>query len=133
MDTLKPDKYVLKKFGVSLTIVFLVITFFISRKSPQNIWPTFLLSCVFYLAALIKPTLLKPVYAVLMRVGLATTWIISRLVLLIIFYFLFTPMGLIIRLFGIDLLDRKIDKHKESYWKAKEKNIPGTPGYERQF
>lgn len=130
---IKPDKYVLKKFGVSLTIVFLVITFFISRKSPQNIWPTFLLSFVFYLAALIKPTLLKPIHAVLMRVGLVMTWIVSRLVLFIIFYFLLTPIGLIIRLFGTDLLDRKIDKHKESYWRIKEKNTIGTAGYEKQF
>lgn len=133
MDTLKPDKYVLRKFGVSLAIVFLLITLFVSRKSPQNIWPTFLLSFVFYLSALIKPALLKPIHVVLAQVGLVTTWIISRVALFIIFYFLFTPMGLIIRLFGIDLLDRKIDRHKESYWKVKEKNIPGPLGYEKQF
>lgn len=133
MDTIKSDKYVLKKFGVSLSVVFLLITLFISRKSPENIWPTFSLSIAFYVSALIKPSLLKPIYFILTRVSFVVTWIISRLILFIIFYFLFTPMGLIIRLLRIDLLDRKIDKHEESYWKDKEKNSSGSLGYEKQF
>jgi hypothetical protein len=133
MDIIKPDKDVLKKFGVSLGIAFLLITLFISWKPPCNIWPTFLLSFMFYLLALIKPSLLKPIYIILMRVGFVITWIFSRFVLLMIFYFLFTPMGLIIRLLRIDLLDSKIDKCKESYWKDKEKNTLGPPGYEKQF
>jgi hypothetical protein len=130
---IKADKYVLKKFGVSLTIVLLLITLFISKKSPRNIWPTFSLAIVFYFLALLRPSLLKPIHSVLMRAGLVMSWIISRLALLVIFYFLFTPMGLIIRLFGNDPLDRKFDKHKESYWKEKEKSAPGPSGYEKQF
>jgi len=133
MDKIKSDKYVLKKFGVSLGIAFLLITLLISRKSPENIWPTFLLSFIFYVSALIKPSLLRPVYAVFMKVGFIITWIVSRVVLFVIFYFLFTPMGLIIKLLRIDLLDNKIDKHKESYWKKKEKDTLGLSGYEKQF
>jgi hypothetical protein len=85
MDTIKPDKYDLKKFGASLGTVFLVVTFFISRKSPQNIWPTLLLSLAFYVSALIKPSLLKPFHAFFMKVGSVMTWIITRFFLLIIF------------------------------------------------
>lgn len=133
MDTIKADKYVLKKFGVSLGIIFLLISLFISRKSPQGIWLTFLLSFLFCISALIKPSVLKPIYIVLMRVGSVMGWIISRLILMIIFYFLFTPMGLIIRLLRIDLLDRKIGRRKESYWREKEKNVSGQSGYEKQF
>jgi formate-dependent nitrite reductase membrane component NrfD len=133
MDTIKPDKYDLKKFGASLGTVFLVVTFFISRKSPQNIWPTLLLSLAFYVSALIKPSLLKPFHAFFMKVGSVMTWIITRFFLLIIFYFLFTPMGLIIKLLRIDFLDRKIDRRKESYWKEKEKDTLGKLGYEKQF
>ncbi len=133
MDVLKADKYVLKKFGVILGTVFLLVTLFISRKPSQNIWPAFLLSSTFYVSALIKPALLKPIYLILTKVSFVVNWIIIRLVLFIIFYVLFTPTGLIIKLFGVDLLDRKIDKHKESYWKVKEKNTLGPLGYEKQF
>jgi uncharacterized protein involved in cysteine biosynthesis len=133
MDKIKSDKYVLKKFGVSSGIAFLLITLLISRRSPGNIWPTFLLSFIFYVSALIKPSLLRPVYAVFMKAGFIITWIVSRVVLFVVFYFLFTPMGLIIKLLRIDLLDNKIDKHKESYWKKKEKDTLGLSGYEKQF
>jgi len=37
------------------------------------------------------------------------------------------------RLFKVDLLDRKIDKNKESYWKEKEKEDFKPLNYERQF
>ena len=48
-------------------------------------------------------------------------WINTRLILFIIFYLVFTPIGLVMRLFGVDLLDKKIDKNKNSYWRRKEK------------
>jgi hypothetical protein len=133
MDKVKSDKYILKKFGVSLSVAFLLITLLISRKSPQNIWPTLLLSFTFYVSALIKPSLLKAVYIILTKFSFVMTWITSRLALFIIFFVLFTPAGLIIRLLRIDLLERKIDKRKESYWKVKEKNTLGSLGYEKQF
>jgi len=37
------------------------------------------------------------------------------------------------RLFGADLLDKKIDKHKESYWKEKKKKGFSPLDYEKQF
>jgi hypothetical protein len=42
-------------------------------------------------------------------------------------------MGLSMKLFGVDLLDRKIDKDKESYWKKKEEKEFNPIDYERQF
>lgn len=133
MDMAKSDKYILKKFGISLSIVFLLITLLIFKKSGRFIWPTFLLSFLFFVTALIKPFLLKPVQAILARIGLVMNWIFSRLILFIVFYLLFTPMGLIIKLFRGDLLDRKIEKCKDSYWRKKEKNTLGPLGYEKQF
>lgn len=77
--------------------------------------------------------ILKPLYIAWMRLASGLSWINTRLALLIIFYLLFTPIGLIIRLFGIDLLDIRIEKNKESYWKKKEKHEFNALGYERQF
>ena len=33
-----------------------------------------------------------------------------------IYLFLLIPLGLILKLFGIDFLDRKVDKTTKSYW-----------------
>lgn len=133
MDKIKADKYILKKFGASLGTGLFLITFLISRKSPQNIWPTLTLSLTVYILALIKPLVLKPLQTFFTKVGLVVTWIITRVLLFIIFYCVFTPMGLIIRLFGVDFLDRKIDKDKKTYWKKKENDVLGKLGFEKQF
>ena len=39
----------------------------------------------------------------------------SKLIILILFFFVFTPMGLIFKLFGKNFLLKKIDKNKKSY------------------
>ena len=41
---------------------------------------------------------------------------ILELVFLIVFVFLITPLGLILRLIGVDYLNRKIEKQNKSYW-----------------
>ena len=43
--------------------------------------------------------------------------ILLKLIWLIVFLFVITPIGLLLRLFGIDLLDKKIDSNNASYWK----------------
>jgi len=55
---------------------------------------------------------------------------ITKLLLAIIFYLVFTPAGLIIRLLGKDPLRRSIDKDRDSYW---EKKPPSVGGHEKQF
>jgi len=47
------------------------------------------------------------------------------------FYLIFTPLGLFMRLFNIDLLE--IRKEKDTYWKKKEKMDFNPVNYERRF
>ena len=58
---------------------------------------------------------------------------LRRFLLSSMFYLVFAPMSLVIKLFRIDLLERKIDKDKETYWKNKEKRPEALLVYERQF
>ena len=46
---------------------------------------------------------------------------ITAILMMIMFYLVFTPIGIFLRLTGKDLLDRKIDKTIQSYWKLREK------------
>ena len=75
--------------------------------------------------------LLKPVYKIWMRFASVLAWINTRIVLVVLFYLVFTPVGLAMRLFKIDLLER--NKIKESYWKEKEKIDFNPLNYERRF
>lgn len=133
MEKLKLDKTTLKKFGITMGMAFLVIAFFILIRHKHNIIPASIISVVFFIFALTVPILLKPVYIIWMRLAYILAWINTRLILFILFYVIFTPIGVGIRLFGVDLLNRKIEKNKESYWIPKEKKEFNPLDYERQF
>ena len=133
MEKIRFDKKTLKKFGITMGIAFLAITVIIFIRHRHSILSTSIISAIFFILAFIMPVLLKPIYIFWMRLALILGWINTRLILLIIFYLIFTPIGLAMRLFGIDLLERRIGKSKETYWKKKDERGFNPLDYERQF
>jgi hypothetical protein len=133
MEKLNLDKKSLRKFGVTMAIAFLIITLIIFIRHKYSIIPTFIILAIFLILAFTLPALLKPVYILWMRLAFVLSWINTRLILFILFYLLFAPVGLMMRLFRVDLLDRKIEKDKKSYWRRKEKKEFSSLDYERQF
>ena len=77
------------------------------------------------------PPLRLPLYLGWMRAVAPIAWVVSHLVLALIFYGLITPLAAIMKLFGRDRLDRGFDPAAESYWSAHD---PGgdTSRYFRQ-
>jgi hypothetical protein len=87
----------------------------------------------FLLAGLAAPAFLKPLYIAWMSFAFVLGWINTRVILGVFFYCVMTPIGLVLRLTGKDLLDEKIDSTAKSYWKKRERR-PVEPGrYERLF
>lgn len=132
MERLNYDESTLRKFGITMAIAFMIITFILSRHK-HSILPTSIISLTFFIIALFLPLLLKPIYIFWMRFAFVLGWINTRLISSIIFYLIFTAIGMVIKLFGFDLLDRNIDKNKKSYWHKKETKIFNPLDYERQF
>lgn len=133
MEKLKLDKENLRKFGITMGIAFFVITLLIVIRHKHNILPTFIISAIFFIMAFSAPALLKLIYIFWMRLAFILGWINTRIILITLFYLIFTPIGLGMRLFGRDLLDRRIEKNKETYWRKKEKREFNRLDYERQF
>ena len=133
MEKLNIDFRNLKKFGITMGIAFLVITLLMLIRHRHSVIPTSIISALFFVVSLTIPGVLKPVYIFWMKLAFVLGWINTRLILIIIFYVLFTPVGLIMRLFRADLLDRKIDRNRDSYWKKREKKVFNPTDYERLF
>jgi hypothetical protein len=133
MEKSKLDKKILKKFGITMGAAFSIITFLIIIRHKYSILPTSIISVIFFISAFMMPVLLKPIYVFWMKLAFILSRINTGLILFIIFYLIFTPIGLGMRLFRVDLLDKKIDKHKESYWKEKKKKEFSHLDYEKQF
>ena len=82
--------------------------------------------------ALLYP-LLKPLYTAWMLFAFVLGWINARVFLGAFFYLVMTPLGLILRLTGKDLLDEKIDRSAGSYWIKREQKPFDRKRLERMF
>lgn len=133
MAQISPDKNDLRKFSVTMFVALAIIgTFLIFRHKESYVW-FYSAGSLLLLTGIFAAGVLKPVYILWMKLALMLSWINTRLILLVIFYLIFTPVGLIIRLFKIDLLDKRIEKARDSYWKKGEGKEFLLQGYERQF
>ncbi len=74
----------------------------------------------------------KPIYLGWIHLAYPIGWVISHAAMAMIYCLVFTPIGLIMRLFGRDPMERRFDRSAASYWV--EHNPAGEPGrYFRQF
>ena len=78
------------------------------------------------------PAALRPLYVVLTVVTLPIGWVVSHVVLAVMFYGVITPFALVFRLIGRDPLHRKIDPDAETYWVPR-KPVKDAKRYFRQF
>lgn len=133
MDKIGTNKKDLKKFSITMFVALVIIGSILFLKNKNGYIWCYLSGGIILSLGMLAAKLLKPVYVAWMRFAFVLSWINTRLILFIIFYFIFAPMGIVIRLFGVDLLDRKINKDSASYWKKKEKIDFNPLNYERQF
>ncbi len=77
---------------------------------------------------IIRPQSLRPLYVSWMVLAFPIGWTISQFILALMFYGLFTPIGLVFRLIGRDPLHRVRQPGMESYWSPK-----ATPADPRRY
>jgi hypothetical protein len=78
------------------------------------------------------PAAIRPVFVGWMTIAFPIGWVVSHLLLLILFCVFFTPLALVFRVIGRDALSRRPDFAKETYWTAKP--VAADPSnYFRQF
>ncbi len=134
MHKTKDEKIEIRKFGIGLTVLLCLIGGWQLYKGHINAYMWFLGSASLALAlAFFAPIVLKPLFKVITTVGNAIGWVNTRILLGIIFYVIFTPIGILSRLLRKDLLDRRLDKDAKSYWNKKDNGVFAKEQYERQF
>jgi hypothetical protein len=86
----------------------------------RPVGPYFMAAGIFFgLMGLAWPRGLKWLYKPWMALALVLGHVMSRLILTLLFYLVVTPIGLVLRLMGKDLLDRKWNG-RESYWRVRD-------------
>ena len=121
-----------KKFGNFFTFVFIIIaSYFYFNKSLNLTYIFGVVATVFILVTILKDELLLPLNRLWMRFGLLIGMIIGPIVLGLIFFTLFSPVAIFMRLFGRDELHLKYKK-KSSYWILRDDSICAD-SFKRQF
>ena len=77
-------------------------------------WP-WITGAVFIAWGLLLPATLLLVFRVWMKIGGVLGWVNTRLLLGLVFYLMFFPLGLVMRLFGWDAMHRKLSAEADSY------------------
>ena len=119
-----------RNFGLVFFIVFLIVsTWPLTNEEPVRIWSA-IISSVFLILGLMNSKLLTPLNKLWFKFGMILGAIVSPVVMGVVFFLVVTPIGLIMKIMGKDLLNKKYDKKKRSYWIKRDTSI-GT--MKRQF
>ena len=110
-----------RSFGIVFFVVFLLIAFYPFTYGEEiRIWSA-VISLIFLVLGLLNSKILTPLNKLWFKFGIFLGKIISPVIMGIIYFLVVSPIGLIMRLLGKDLLNLKYNKNK-SYWI--EKNGP---------
>ena len=113
-------KHDLKVFALIWAGIFMLIGLLPLLKDGEiRIWAV-VVSLLFGTISFIKPGLLIPFYRLWVKFGGFMGSIISKVMMFILYFGLFTPVSFVLKLLGKDLLDKKIDKSQKSYWIERE-------------
>ena len=86
--------------------------------------PTLVITLIIFLfLGLTKPSVLKPLNTGWIKLGEILGKIIAPIVMLLVFFIVITPIGLMLRLFGKDILGLKFSEKVKTYWITRDKNI----------
>ena len=114
-----------RSFAWVFTAFFAVLALWpVWRGRPVRWWGLGVALLVF-LAGLVRPSVLRLPNLIWFRIGTLLNRIISPVVTPLMFFLVFTPFGLILRMAGKDLLRLRRDPSAASYWI--ERNPPGPP------
>jgi Saxitoxin biosynthesis operon protein SxtJ len=116
-----PPRKVLRQFGGLCLLIFggLALWEIFGRSRPGFGGVLAVLALSIGPIGLFRPQWIRYIYVGWMILAFPIGWTVSQIILLVMFFGLFTPIGLIFRLLGRDTLQRARQPELASYWKPK--------------
>ena len=122
----------IRSFGITMGIILFIISGLLLYYNKESYQITGIIGSMFIGLGLIIPVMLKPFYFVWMTFAAILGWVMTRVILIVVFYLILTPIGLITKLFREDFLAlKKIES--DSYWNYRNSSEELNQNYEKQF
>jgi hypothetical protein len=131
LKNIKSQRRDLRNFGLTVGGILAVLgCVLLWREKPS--YPYFLATGVLLVASgLAVPFALKPFQKAWMALSILLGWVMTRVILSVLFYLAITPLSLVLRLAGMRFLDK--GRNEKSYWRYRKTEDKDPSRYERQF
>ena len=113
-----------RSFGIVFFVVFLIISIWPLLDEKELRYWSLIVSFIFLILGILKSNILTPLNKVWFKFGILLGNIISPIIMAFVFFLVVTPISLIMKIFGKDILNLKKNKNS-SYW-IKKDNQSGT-------
>ena len=112
-----------KNFGILFFIVFLIFGLW-PLKNGENLNYYFIIfSGIFLLLGLLNSKLLSPLNKIWIKFGEILGIIIAPIIMALVYFVILTPVSLVVRVIGKDLLGLKFKNKQQTYWINRKKNM----------
>ena len=132
LNSIKSSRKDLKNFGFTIGFILLIIGVFLFVREKDLFVYFFLIGSILIIFGGIAPVLLRPFYKIWMIFAVIIGWIMTRVILSVLFFSIITTIGIFTRLIGKDFLNLR-SKNNESYWNIRNKEYELNQDYEKQF
>jgi hypothetical protein len=133
IKSIKSGKKELRQFAIIIAIAFGLLGIMLWWRGKTYYSYIFIIAVAVALSGLTLPAALKPFHKIWMTISILMGWLMTRVILIILFYAILTPIGVLGRLCGKDFLDITVNKDAPSYWVPRDKQNTDKKTYERQF
>ena len=124
----------LRKFALAMALPLALIGAILLWRERSYYKYFFIASALFICPGLLIPVVLTPLHKVWMTFSIIMGWFMTRLVLCVLFFVVLTPIALLLRLLGKDLLNTKFDRTaSQTYWLPRDNSDPQSRDYTKQF
>jgi len=130
---IKSDRRDLRNFGFVVGGVLLALTAFLFWKDRSAWTWTGGIGAALVTLGAVLPASLLPLQKVWMTLAVIMGWIMTRVILSVLFFLILTPIGLIARATGKRFLERRLHREADSYWQVRENHPPPSEHYEKQY
>jgi len=118
----QPNEKILRQFAVGWLVFFLSFGAhqYLARGHHQVGLAVGLMAVLVGGLGLVRPAVLRWLFVSWMVLAFPIGWFISQLMLLMMFYIIITPVALLFRFRGRDLLSLRATRCRASFWRPKE-------------
>jgi hypothetical protein len=122
-----------KKTGLTVGVVLILVSLLLWYLGKTSFIYFSIIGGLFVILAIIAIPVLRPFHKLWMMLALAMGFVMSRVILTILYYLVLTPIGLLAKIVGKKFMPLGFDKNEKTYWEKRDLTDKKQIDYERQF